>query len=94
MSEADETTDNAISQLYQSIAKLDPLNDEIDAKIIAKVTNGVRRKKDKDGCTQALSAQQVRQDMKILKKIRASKRGKDEFDFATGNRFSSQVSRP
>ena len=68
--------ESAITHLYRSINTLDPENDEIDAKIYEKVVNdsSFARRFDNKDRQLGFSAQEVRQDMKILKSIRESRR--------------------
>ena len=62
--------DLAVGHLYSSIHALDP-TDHIDAEIISRVANVVPRIRKKGGQQDfTLGAQEVRQDMNILKKIR------------------------
>ena len=73
--DADQTMevdqDLAVGHLYNSIYALDPA-DEIDAEIISRVANVLPRKLDKGQRDFALGAQEVRQDMNILKRIKHS----------------------
>ena len=64
-----DVEDKAISHLLQSINQLDPEN-EIDQQIIARVTKKAPQKKSKDGRQMMFSAQEVRQDMDLLRNLR------------------------
>ena len=71
--------ETAVNHLYKSILKLDPDVDQIDAKILARVTQRAQRfyhnqpnlsKRRQSMRTQHLSAQDLIQDMTMLRRIR------------------------
>ena len=65
--------DLAVGHLYSSIHALDPA-DHIDAEIISRVANVVPRIRKKGGQQDfTLGAQEVRQDMNMLKRLRQSR---------------------
>ena len=68
--------EKAIDTLFNSIEKLDPASNRIDALIYKHLTNRAPSscKKYTDGREALLSAQDHRQDMTILKKMRTSRR--------------------
>ena len=69
-----DVNQQACVQLFTSINELDP-NETIDKRVIARVTTKVpTQARFSDGRVQLLSAQEVRQDMDILKVIRDSRR--------------------